>query len=167
MARGIYTDRVKSIYDSQGVPGVLKMLRATNSNGSAEVLKWALNTNRIDVARQAYAKVDSATKWEMAKNLADRSQYHRAFPMILGAQDPSFDGAMLLWMAAQRNNRETVRFLVRHPKITSQMCVTSGKFMATSHAQQLVDEELALWQKSQLAGTIGNNTIATRIVRKM
>lgn len=167
MARGIYTNRVEDVYSRQGVPGVLKMLRATNSNGSAEVLKWALNTNRIDVARQAYAKVDSATKWEMAKDLAGRSSYHRAFPLILGGQDPSFNNAMLLWMAAQRNNRETVRFLVRHPKITSQMCATSGKLMATSDAQQLVDEELALWQNSQLAGTIGNNVIAKRMVRKM
>lgn len=167
MARGIYTDRVKSIYDSQGVPGVLKMLRSAHSNGSAEVLKWALDTNRIDVARQAYAKVDGTTKWDMAKDLADRSQYHRAFPMILGGQDPSFNNAMLLRMAAKRNNRETVRFLVRHPKITSQMCAALGLSTSHSQAQQLVDEELALWQKSQLTARTGVNVHENRATRKM
>lgn len=167
MARGIYTNRVDDIYQRQGIPGVVKMLRGTNSNGSAEVLKWALNKNNIEVARQAYAKVGGAVKWKMAKDLADRSQYHRAFPIILGAQDPSFNGAQLLWMAAKRNNRETVRFLVRHPKITSQMCATSGTFMATSQAQQLVDEELALWQNSQIAASIGCGVGENRTTRKM
>lgn len=167
MARGIYTDRVDHIYQRQGLPGVLKMLHAANANGSAEVLKWALNQNNIEVARQAYAKVSGIVKWQLAKDLADKSQYHRAFPMILGAQDPSFNGAQLLWMAAKRNNRETVRFLVRHPKITSQMCATSGTFMATSQAQQLVDEELALWQSSQIAASIGCGMGENRTTRKM
>jgi hypothetical protein len=167
MARGIYTDWVDGIYKSQGLAGVLKMLRAANANGSSEVLKWALNKNNIEVARQAYAKVRGPVKWEMAKDLANRSQYHRAFPMILGSQDPSFNDAMLLWMAAKRNNRETVRFLVRHPKITSQMCASSGKFMANSQAQQLVDEELSLWQNSQITLNIGCGMIENRTARKM
>lgn len=167
MARGIYTDRVDNVYQSQGLSGVAKMLRSASSNGSAEILKWALNKNNIEVARQAYAKVGGAVKWEMAKDLADRSQYHRAFPMILGAQDPSFNGAQLLWMAAKRNNRETVRFLVRHPKITPQMCATSGTFMVTNKAQQLVDEELALWQRSQIAASIGCGMGENRTTRKM
>lgn len=167
MARGIYTNQVDKVYQNQGLSGVAKMLRSANSNGSAEVLKWALNKNNIEMARQAYAKVSAIVKWEMAKDLADRAQYHRAFPMILGAQDPSFNGAMLLWMAAKRNNRETVRFLVRHPKITSQMCASSGKFTANSQAQQLVDEELALWQSSQIAANIQCGMVENRTTRKM
>lgn len=167
MARGIYTNRVEEVYSRQGVPGVLKMLRSQNSNGSAEVLKWALNTNRIDVARQAYPKVDGATKWEMAKDLAGRSSYHRAFPLILGGQDPSFNNAMLLWMAAQRNNRETVRFLVRHPKITQQMCTTLAPSSASIVAKQLVDEELSLWQNSLIAASIGNGADHKPTTRKM
>jgi len=167
MARGIYTNRVEDVYSRQGVPGVLKMLRGQNSNGCAEVLKWALNTNRIDVARQAYAKVDGATKWEMAKDLAGRSSYHRAFPLILGGQDPSFNNAMLLWTAAQRNNRETVRFLVRHPKITEQMCTTLAPSSASIAAKQLVDEERAAWQHSLIAAALGHGTVQPSTTRKM
>lgn len=167
MARGIYTDRVEKVYQSQGLPGVAKMLRSANPNGSAEVLKWALNKNNLELTRQAYSKVSATVKWEMAKDLAERSQYHRAFPLILGAQDPSFNGAMLLWMAAKRNNRETVRFLVRHPKITEQMCASSGKFMANSQAQQLVDEERSLWQHSLISAAIENGAAQKTTIRKI
>lgn len=148
MARGIYSTTADAIYRSQGIPGVLKALRVKNANGCADILLWALQNNHIDVARQAYQKVSSATKWEMAKRLADSAQHHRAFPMVLGGQDPSFNNAELLWLAARSGNRDTVRFLVRHPKITAAMCV--GKPNTGANAAQLVAEEVALWQRGQL-----------------
>lgn len=148
MARGIYSTTVDALFQSQGMPGVLQMLRVKNANGCAEILLWALQNNHIDIARQAYQKVSSATKWEMAKRLADSAQHHRAFPLVLGGQDPSFNNAELLWLAARSGNRDTVRFLVRHPKITAAMCV--GKPNSSVKAAQLVEEELALWQNAQL-----------------
>lgn len=162
--RGIYTTTVQQLHDTQGMLGVMKHLRSQNAAGCADVLLWALDHNHIDIARQAYQKVSNTTKWQLAQNLARRTQHHRAFPMILGGQDPSYKNAELLWLAASSGNRETVRFLVRHPKITPVMC------MSKSHSQKacaLVEEELSVWQSMQLKAAVGTDKQATVKARKI
>lgn len=162
MAR-YYTSSVDNIYHNQGMPGVFKLLRSARPQICAEILRWALDTQKLDVARQAYGKVSADTKWTMVQYLADHRNYHRAFPMVLGGQDPSRNNAELLWLAAVRQNRETVRYLVRHPKITAEMCVGKNKNAA---AQHLVTEELALWQREHLLASVGPQS-APAVVRKM
>lgn len=165
MARGIYSTTVDAVYKNQGMPGVLKMLRVKNAGGCADILWWALQNNHIDIARQAYRKVSNATKWEMAKRVAQSTEQHRSFPMILGSQDPSIHGAELLWIAAHAGNRACVRFLVRHPYITPALC--AAKPNTSVGARQLVDEEIAMWQKAQLQHAVGAANPDRAIVRKM